>query len=345
MRDGDKARTQRSGSSSTTPPSTPDARHRRRRRARVLRRQRRFRQPRRARLAHGRHSWLGIESGRHRSARARTGATASLSPTRPPLRGGIYQDVSLPTIAGDSLCADAEVVSCGAHPGAEAGWSLWLLGESKTQASVVNFGRLRGQEPLDRRLDLRDGDGRAFGVQDRVLRRPKGAARSASTTSMSTSPSSTTAVSTTTAAPGWHRPRATRGSRSRRAGKLVHGAYEGNEFGAVATSSAAGAIYQQRPCPITAGESLCADAEVVTAAAPTPGARARWSLSLLGRSPSQSSLVTFGPLPAKGQWTPVSTCVTLAGLALGLPDPVLRHPRHAHARRSTPSTCARALWT
>ncbi len=48
----------------------------------------------------------------------------------------------MPIPAGDSLCADAEVVTAGAHPGARGKMALWLLGKSKDQVSFVDFGRL-----------------------------------------------------------------------------------------------------------------------------------------------------------------------------------------------------------
>jgi hypothetical protein len=101
-----------------------------------------------------------------------------------------------------------------------------------------------------------------------------------------------------------------------KAGKLHTSASEGGDFGATATSVNGGGIFQQASLAIRAGQSFCADAEVVTAAA-GPGAEGEMALTLLGRSNSQSSSVRFGPLPAKGQWTPVSTCVTSAGAHTG----------------------------
>jgi hypothetical protein len=93
------------------------------------------------------------------------------------------------------------------------------------------------------------------------------------------------------------------------AGKLVTSPYEGNGFGVIIASTAGGGIYQDISLPTSAGESFCADAEVVTAAA-QPGARGRMTIWLYGESPSQSSSVNFGPLPGRSQWTHVSTCVT-----------------------------------
>jgi hypothetical protein len=41
------------------------------------------------------------------------------------------------------------------------------------------------------------------------------------------------------------------------------------------------------------------------------------ALTLFGKAGSESSSVSFGPLRAKGQWTPVSTCVTASGRQSG----------------------------
>ena len=55
-----------------------------------------------------------------------------------------------------------------------------------------------------------------------------------------------------------------------------------------------------------AGESLYADAKVVTAAA-NSGARGRMTIWLHGRSPSQPSSVAYRPLAGENQWTQAST--------------------------------------
>jgi hypothetical protein len=93
------------------------------------------------------------------------------------------------------------------------------------------------------------------------------------------------------------------------ADKLVTSPHEGDGFGVVSTSAVGGGIYQDMSLPTSAGESFCVDAEVVTAAT-RPGARGQMTIWLYGETPSQSSSVSFGPLPARNQWTHVSTCVT-----------------------------------
>ena len=159
VRDGARGALGDHGSSSTTPPTRPtlgidavDVHE-----SFVV--QRRFRQPRVV-PAGTRRGIPGSGSSRPAgSDTSRTRATASLSPTPRRLAAGIYQDVALPIRAGDSLCADAEVVTAAPTPGLGAGWCSGCWASRGRRSPSSSFGRLAGQEPLDRRLDLRDCDG------------------------------------------------------------------------------------------------------------------------------------------------------------------------------------------
>ena len=61
--------------------------------------------------------------------------------------GGIYQDISLRVAAGESFCADAEVITAAKRSGASGNMTLWLLGESSNQSSTIGFGPLPGRAP------------------------------------------------------------------------------------------------------------------------------------------------------------------------------------------------------
>ena len=160
---------------------------------------------------------------------------------------------------------------------------------------------------MDRRRGVFDRGRAAYGdriqFSDASRRRHGG-----STPWTSTNPSWRTAASTAT--------RATTGGRQGDTRFAIEAAeapartqYEGNGFGKVTTATVGGGIYQDIALPTSAGESLCADAEVVTAATRS-GARSRMVIWLYGESPGQSSSVGFGPLRGKNQWTHVSVCVT-----------------------------------
>jgi hypothetical protein len=255
------------------------------------------------------HSWLGIETGGALDTMPYGGDGFAVTNTTAST-GGIYQYVSLPIGAGDTLCADAEVVTAGARPGARGEMALWLVGRSKAQLSSVSFSRLPGRSRWTAVSTCVTANGAHTGFRIQFAD-----ARKAPTLGIDSVDVHQSFVENggfdNHGSAGWHKAGHT-WFESEAAGKLSTSAYEGNEFGATATSVRGGGVYQAVSLPISAGESLCADAQVVTAGA-GPGAQGEMALTLLGKSPSQASSVPFGPLPAKGKWTPVSTCVTAAG--------------------------------
>ena len=253
-----------------------------------------------------RHSWLGIESAGMLGTIPYGGDGFAVTNTSVP-SGGVYQDVSLPIRAGDSLCADAEVVTAGAHSGARGKMALWLLGKSKNQLSFVAFGRLAGHSHWTAVSTCVTATGPHAGFRIQFDDAPKAPALAIDAVDVHQSFVENGGFNNDGSA-GWHKVgHSWFGIEA--GGSLATSAYEGDDFGATSTSQLGGGIYQAVSVPIGTGESLCADAEVVTAGAHA-GARGRMALTVFGKSASQSSSVAFGPLPAKGQWTPVSTCVT-----------------------------------
>ena len=255
------------------------------------------------------HSWLGIERAGALDTMPYSGNGFAVTNTTAS-SGGIYQDASLAIKKGQSLCADAEVVTAGAHSGARGKMALWLLGESKTQLSFVEFGKLAAKSHWTAVSTCLTASGPHTGFRVQFYDARRAPALGVDGVDVHQSFVENGGFNNHGSA-GWHKA-ANTWFKSEAAGKLGTGAYEGDEFGATSTTVRGGGIYQEVSLPIVAGESLCADAEVVTAAA-RPGAAGEMALTLLGQSPSQASLVAFGPLAARGKWTPVSTCVTSAG--------------------------------
>ncbi|MGA2529437.1 MAG: CHAP domain-containing protein [Acidimicrobiales bacterium] len=255
------------------------------------------------------HSWLGIESAGSLGTMPYGGNGFAVTNTTAS-SGGIYQDVPLSIRAGDTLCADAEVVTAGAHSGARGNMALSLVGRSRPQLSSVNFAKLPGRSRWTAISTCVTATGPHTGFRIQF-----DSARRAPTLGIDGVDVHQSFVENggfnNHGSAGWHKAGNT-WFESEAAGKLSTSAYEGNEFGATSTSVRGGGIYQVVSLPISAGESLCADAQVVTAGV-RAGAEGEMALSLLGKSPSQASSVPFGPLPAQGRWTPVSTCVTSAG--------------------------------
>jgi hypothetical protein len=255
------------------------------------------------------HSWFAVESAGKLDTMPYGGNGFAVTNTTSS-SGGIYQDVPLATRAGDTLCADAEVVTAGAHPGARGKMALWLIGGSKTQLSFVDFGRLAAKSRWSAVSTCVTASGPHTSFRIEFYDARKAPALGIDAVDVHQSFVENGGFNNHGSA-GWHAAGAT-WFEAEAAGKLSTNAYEGNEFGAASTSAKGGGIYQQVSLPINAGESLCADAEVVTAGT-HQGAAGEMSLTLLGKSPSQASSVSFGPLPNEGKWTPVSTCVTATG--------------------------------
>lgn len=259
------------------------------------------------------HAWLGIESAGKLDTMPYGGGGFAVTNTSVP-SGGIYQDVSLPIPAGDSLSADAEVVTAGAHPGARGKMALWLLGKSKDQVSFVDFGRLPAKSHWTAVSTCVTAKGSHSGLRVQFYDAPKAPALAIDAVDVHQSFVEDGGFNNIGHA-GWHKVGATV-FKIEPAGKLETAAYEGSDFAATQTSQPGGGIYQAVSLPITAGESLCADAEVVTAGA-SAGAQGRMALTFFGPSGNESSSVYFGPLQAEGKWTPVSTCVTASGPETG----------------------------
>ena len=254
-------------------------------------------------------SWLGIEQAGKLGTMPYEGKSFAVTNSST-VSGSIYESVQLPIGTGDSLCADAEIVTAGPNSGARGKMAIWLLGKSRSQASFVSFGRLDGKSHWSAISACVTAAGPHSSFRIQFYDAPRAPALAIDDVDVHQSFVLNGGFNDH-GGTGWHKTgRTWFGVES--AGRLHTSAYEGGDFGATATSLPGGGIFQQASLPIRAGQSFCADAEVVTAGI-RPGAEGEMALTLVGRSASQSSSVRFGPLPAKGQWTPVSTCVTSAG--------------------------------
>jgi hypothetical protein len=221
--------------------------------------------------------------------------------------GGIYQDIPFPVTAGESFCADAEVVTAGERTKAEGDMTIWLRGTSPAQSSRVSFGPLPGGNRWTRRSTCITATRRHSDIRVQFYDDPKTPALAIDAVDVHQSLAANGGFNSADRG----RWRTEAGSRLSidPAGSSATRPYEGNRFAVTSTSVAGGGIYQDMPFPVAAGESFCADAAVVTAGA-RAGAGGNMTIWLRGTSASQSSKISFGPLPARRQWTPVSTCVT-----------------------------------
>ena len=255
------------------------------------------------------HSWLGIEgsgtlaSGQHEGNRF--GVTNTSVPG-----GGIYQDVSFPVARGDNFCASADVVTAGAHPGARGSMTVWLLGDTASQSSSVVFGSLPGEGRWTPVTTCVTATTQHSYLRLQIYDVPRTPTLGIDAVDLHQSFVENGGLDRGGVA-GW-RTSSHSWFAIEPAGELASGPYEGNGFGVTNTTEAGGGIYQDIPLAVSAGDSFCADAEVVTAGA-GKGARGEMTIWLLGETAGQSSSVAFGSLPGSNRWTQVSTCVTATG--------------------------------
>jgi len=221
--------------------------------------------------------------------------------------GGIYQDISLPIRAGDSFCADAEVVSAGKRPKAWGTMTVWLLGDTAPESSSIGFGPLPGKSQWTPKSTCVTATRAHADLRIQFYDDPR-----TSTLGLDVVDAHQSFVEDgafNPADPGGWRTESDTHFAVARAGELRTRPYAGGGFGAVSTTAAGGGIYQDISFPVTAGESFCADAEVVSAGT-NATATGNMTIWLLGKSASQWSSVPFGPLPGNSQWTHKSTCLT-----------------------------------
>jgi surface antigen len=230
--------------------------------------------------------------------------------------GGIYEDIHLPVAAGTSYCASAEVTTVGGKGAHGAGGSLdlWLLGGAHHVANEVtssNFGGLAAGtwSPVSTcvtatsaysmiRVQFYDAAHTpALGIDAVDVHASLAAngnfARSARG-DWQASPHSNFVIFGT---PSGHRTHRTF-------------PYEGGTYGATATTASGGGFHQDVNAEVMAGESYCAQAEVVTAAGGRTGAGGTMEISFEGGGRNQAATVSFGPLAGGNSWTPVTTCLT-----------------------------------
>jgi hypothetical protein len=224
--------------------------------------------------------------------------------------GGIYQDISFPVSAGESFCADAEVVTAGNRASARGNLTLWLLGSSARQASRVSFGPLPGGNRWRSISTCVTATGPRSVIRVQFYDAPGTPTLAVDAVDVHQSLVENGGFNFSDGGI-WRKARHSRFAiiAARKVGTRP---YEGNGFGVTSTSVKGGGIYQNIALAVRAGQSFCADAEVVTAGSRTH-ARGSLTLWLLGASGNQSSTVGFGPLAGASKWVPVSTCVTATG--------------------------------
>lgn len=194
--------------------------------------------------------------------------------------GGFYQDVPLRTSAGQSVCAEVEVVTVGHAWGARGVLALWLLGGSREDSAGASFGPLPGGSNWTPVAVCVTAKGPHDVLRVQIYDAPHTPTLGVDAVDAHLS----------LASGAW---RAWPGSSYR----------VSNGVGAATSSTAGGGIYQDVHLAVGAGSSYCADAEV-------RGARGELVLWLLGGGRAEASGAGFGARPGRGGWNDVTTCVS-----------------------------------
>jgi hypothetical protein len=229
--------------------------------------------------------------------------------------GGIYEQFRVTIRPGESLCADAEVITVGRRAGGRGALEIWFLGGprgTRDQSTGVPFSGLGAGDAWRPVATCLTSHGPHSVLRVQVAPAPHGPTIGVDAIDLHQSLVSDGGFDKNGGG-GWRvAPHSNFALVYGRAG--VTRAYEGNGFAATNTTFAGGGLYEDIHVPVAAGTSVCADAEVTTArgngGGGAQGALTLWFIGGAHRARNASSSSAFGPLPGGDSWTPVRTCLT-----------------------------------
>ncbi|GIF18966.1 hypothetical protein BJ973_006013 [Actinoplanes tereljensis] len=218
--------------------------------------------------------------------------------------GSIYQDINKTVNPGDTVCADAHVVTEGEATDGGGTFALFLTGGAAetSNKSVVKLPNGNSWTPLSTCVTATSGHsavrvqfypavgGPTVGVDavDVHLSVAKNGGFNSGFDSWTDAPGSQHAI---------YGP-----------GVTGNNPYEGTGFAATNTTVVGGGIYQDVNVAVKAGDTFCGSAQVASQGT-TAGAGGSFAIWLIGGS-QQNSVAAYANLPGGNDWTPVSTCVT-----------------------------------
>jgi len=218
--------------------------------------------------------------------------------------GSIYQDISRTISPGDTICANAHVVTEGEATNGGGTFSLFLTGGT-VETSNKSLGNLPNGShwtPVSTCVTATTAHsavrvqyypavgGPAIGIDAVDVHQ-----------SIAKNGGFNNGVNNWTVVPGSQS--ATYGP-----GTTGNNPYEGSGFAATNTTVSEGGIYQDINLTVNAGDTFCANAQVATQGT-ARGAGGRFAIWLAGGT-QQNSYTDFANVPGGDDWTPLSTCVT-----------------------------------
>ena len=225
--------------------------------------------------------------------------------------GGIYQDVSLTTSAGQLVCASAWLRTELPATGASGTFALFLRGGSAVNAAATHYGGLGNLANWTQAQTCVEATGSHSSLRIQVYPTPGSPTTEIDDVNANVSLADNGGFENGSAP--WQPYPGTKSN------FVVYGntpgappAYSGSHFAATNTASAGGGLVQDVPLNTTAGETVCGSARVRTEY-PSTGASGGFALWLIGNAAHDGSSARYSGLGNGSNWSLVSTCTEATG--------------------------------
>lgn len=224
--------------------------------------------------------------------------------------GGIYEDVSVNTSAGQLVCGSAELRTEGAATGASGAFALWLLGGSGSEGASTNYSGLGNYGNWSRVQTCVEATGSHTSL--RVQFYPTAGAPTVEIDDVDVHESLAVNGGFENGPGPWAPYPGTRSNYVDYAASSAAPARNGSHFGATNTAAGGGGIYEDVSFNSSPGQLVCGSAWLRTEGAAT-GASGTFALWLIGGSAPDGGSVPYSGLGNGGAWTQVQPCVEATG--------------------------------
>jgi hypothetical protein len=224
--------------------------------------------------------------------------------------GGIYEDMTLNTTAGQTVCGSARVRTEYPDTGASGRFALWLTGSSAHDGASTGYSALPGGTwSLVQTCTEATGSHTTLRVQFY----PAVGSPTVEIDDVNVQDSLAVNGSFEDGGGPWRLYPGTRSNYSVYAkAPGAPPAYAGTHFAATNTSSAGGGIIQDIALKTVAGQTVCGSAELRTEY-PATGASGIFALWLTGGAAHESGSTAYAGLGDGANWSPVQACVEATG--------------------------------
>lgn len=217
--------------------------------------------------------------------------------------GGIYQDISLSTSPGETICGSAWVRTEGSATGAAGAFTLWLINSAASDAGQATFSGLGNGTDWTEVYTCVEAT--ASHTVLRIQFYPTPGTPTLEVDDVDVYQSLLSNGSFETGGSSWA-PYPDTGSNFAVYQAGSPPARDGSHFGATNTAQGGGGIYQDVALNTSPGETICGSAWVRGEGAPATGQFVLWLTG--GGGPSDAGDAPYTNVPTGG-WIPLQTCV------------------------------------